>query len=57
VNIEYALDDKLDSISSDNGANFVKAVKELVVAGVAEESMRCSCHTLQLSIKNSIEVV
>lgn len=55
-NVDWSLGDKLDGIASDSGSNFRSAVKMLVEDGVAEESIRCSCHTLQLSIKGAIEV-
>lgn len=51
----FALSD-VEAIVTDSGANFVKAVKDLVEAGVTEESVLCSCHLLQLSIKNGLEV-
>jgi hypothetical protein len=49
------LADRLDSINTDNGANFVAAVRKLVDKGVVEEQVRCACHTLQLSIKKGLE--
>ena len=55
VGAKYTLDDKLDAIATDNGANFVAAVEELMVNGICEEHVRCACHTLQLSIKNHID--
>jgi hypothetical protein len=56
VNVEYHLEDRLDCIGTDNGANFAAAVEALVVEGVSEEKIRCCIHTLQLSIKKAIEV-
>ena len=52
--VKYTLDDRLDAIATDNGANFVAAVEELLETGICEEHVRCACHTLQLSIKNYI---
>ncbi|KAL5496198.1 hypothetical protein EMCRGX_G012436 [Ephydatia muelleri] len=43
------------SNASDQGANFVAAVRLLIEEGVGEEQVRCSCHKLQLSIKNALE--
>ena len=56
VKKDFVLADRLDAITTDNGANFVKAVRLLIEHGVAEEDIRCACHTLQLSIKKSLEV-
>ena len=55
VNVEFMLENRLDSISTDQGANFIAAV-QLLIEGVSEEQVRCACHKLQLSIKNSLEV-
>eukprot|EP00731_Ephydatia_muelleri_P020663 Em0013g390a len=52
VGMKYTLDDRLDARATDNGANFVAAVEELMENGICEEHVRCACHTLQLSIKN-----
>ncbi|KAL5503341.1 hypothetical protein EMCRGX_G010271 [Ephydatia muelleri] len=43
------------STTTDQGANFLAAVRLLNEEGVSEEQVRCSCHKLQLSIKNSLE--
>ena len=56
VNVEFMLENRLDSIGTDQGANFLAAVRLLIEEGVSEEQVRCSCHRLQLSIKNSLEV-
>ena len=56
VNVEFMLENRLDSIGTDQGANFLAAVRLLIEEGVSEEQVRCSCHKLQLSIKNSLEV-
>lgn len=55
LGVKYTLDDRLDAIATDNGANFVAAVEELLETGICEEHVRCACHTLQLSIKNYID--
>ena len=55
LGVKYTLDDKLDAIATDNGANFVAAMEELLETGICEEHVRCACHTLQLSIKNYID--
>ena len=56
VNVEFMLENRLDSIGTDQGANFLAAVRLLIEEGVSEEQVRCSCHKLQLSIKTSLEV-
>eukprot|EP00731_Ephydatia_muelleri_P011892 Em0006g786a len=56
VNVEFMLENKLDSIGTDQGANFLAAVRLLIEEGVSEEQVRCSCHKLPLSINNSLEV-
>ena len=56
VKKDFVLADRLDAITTDNGANFVKAVRLMIEHGVAEEDIHCACHTLQLSIKKSLEV-
>ena len=56
ANTEFMLENCLDAIASDQGANFVAAVRLLIEEGVGEEQVRCSCHKLQLSIKNALEV-
>eukprot|EP00731_Ephydatia_muelleri_P005008 Em0002g1184a len=55
VNVEFMLENRLDSIGTDQGANFLAAVRLLIEEGISEEQVRCSCHKLQLSIKNSLE--
>ena len=57
VNTEFMLENRLDAIASDQGANFVAAIRKLIEEGISEEQVRCSCHKLQLSIKNSLEVL
>ena len=54
LGIKYTLDDRLDAIATDNGANFVAAWKTCWRMGYVK-NMRCACHTLQLSIKNHID--
>eukprot|EP00731_Ephydatia_muelleri_P008632 Em0004g970a len=55
VNVEFMLENRLDSISTDQGDNFIAAVQLLIEEGVSEEQVRCACHKLQLLIKNSLE--
>ena len=55
LGIKYTLDDRLDAIATDNGANFVAAMEDLLENGLCEEHVRCACHTLQLSIKNHFD--
>ena len=56
VNVEFMLENRLDSISTDQGTKVIAAVQLLIEEGVSEEQVRCACHKLQLSIKNSLEV-
>ena len=51
VGMKYTLDDMLDVIATDHGANFVEEIME---NGICEEHVHCASHTLQLSIKNDI---
>ena len=55
LGIKYTLDDRLDAIATDNGANFVATMEDLLENGICEEHVRYACHTLQLSIKNHID--
>ena len=55
VGAKYTLDDRLDAIATDNGANFVAAVEEFMENGICEEHVCCARHILQLSIKNHID--
>ena len=51
LGIKYTLDDRLDAIATDNGANFVAAVEDF-----AEWDMCAMCLLYpQLSIKNHID--
>ena len=45
----------MTAIATNNGANYVAAVEELLERGICEEHVHCACHTLQLSIKNYID--
>eukprot|EP00731_Ephydatia_muelleri_P035155 Em0100g1a len=53
LGIKYTLDDRLDAIATDNGANFVAAMEDLLENGICEE--RDVRQTLQLSIKNHFD--
>ena len=44
ANTEFMLENRLDAIASDQGTNFVAAVRLLIEEGVGEEQVRCSCH-------------
>ena len=57
VNTEFMLENRLDAIATDQGEIFVAAIRQLIEEGVSEKLVRCSCHKLQLSIKNSLEVI
>ena len=54
VNVKYQLRTRLDSITTDNGANFKAAVNQLLEENVAEEDPSCACHTFSLVVKNAI---
>jgi hypothetical protein len=56
TNKDFHIESRLDAVTTDNGANFVAAIEELLQHGVCEESVKCACHTLQLTIKKSYEV-
>ena len=55
VNVKYQLRTRLDSITTDNGANFKAAVNQLLEENVAEEDPSCACHTFSLVVKNAID--
>jgi hypothetical protein len=57
VAVKWNLGDKLDSITTDNGADFVAASKQLLADEVVEEHVRCGCHTLQRSLVTAFEKV
>ena len=40
VNTEFMLENRLDAIASDQGANFVAAIRKLIEEGVSEEQVR-----------------
>ena len=44
LGIKYTLDDRLDAIATDNGANFLAAVEDLLENGMCEEQVQCACH-------------
>lgn len=56
VNVEFMLENRLDSISTDQGTNFIAAVQLLIEESICEEQVRYACHELQLSIKSCLEV-
>ena len=56
IRYTFTLYDRLDAIVTENGANFVAAIEDLLEKGLWEEHVRCACHTLQLSIKNHIDL-
>ena len=41
---------RLDSITTDNGANFKAAVQQLLDEDVTEENPACACHTFSLVV-------
>jgi hypothetical protein len=53
---KFNLEERVDAVTTDNGANFVLAVQQMVKEGTCEDSMRCACHSLQLCIKKALEV-
>ena len=44
LGIKYTLDDRLDAIATDNGANFLAVVEDLLESGICEEQVQCACH-------------
>ncbi|KAL5481399.1 hypothetical protein EMCRGX_G021548 [Ephydatia muelleri] len=40
LGIKYTLDDRLDAIATDNGANFLAVVEDLLESGICEEQAR-----------------
>ena len=46
VSTEFMLQNRLDAIATDQGANLVAAIRQLIEEGVTEEQVRCSCHKL-----------
>ena len=53
LGIKNTLDDRLDAIATNNGANVVAVMEDLLENEICEEHGRCACHILQLSIKKS----
>ena len=46
---------RLDSVTTDNGANFKAAVKQLLEENIVEETPSCACHTFNLVIKDAVD--
>eukprot|EP00731_Ephydatia_muelleri_P017596 Em0010g694a len=53
--LRYQMGTRLDSITTDNGANFKAAVQILLNEDITEENPACACHTFSLVVKNSID--
>ena len=53
--LRYQMGTRLDSIITDNGANFKAAVQILLNEDCTEENPACACHTFSLVVKNSID--
>lgn len=53
--LTYQMGTRLDSITTDNGANFKAAVQQLLDEDVVEENPACACHTFNLIIKQAID--
>ena len=52
----YQMGTRLDSITTDNGANFkADAVQQLLDEDVVEENPACACHTFNLIVKHAID--
>ena len=43
LGIKYTLDDRLDAIATDNSANFLAAMEDLLENGICEEHVQCAC--------------
>ena len=54
LGVKYTLDDRLDAIATDNGANFVTAVEELLETGVL--ATHCSCPPRITLIQQSLRM-
>ena len=55
VNVKYQLRTRLDSVTTDNGANFRAMVKQLLEQNIVEEDPSCACHTFSLVVKNALD--
>ena len=55
VNVKYQLGTRLDSVTTDNGANFRAAVNHLLEQNIVEEDPSCACHTFNLVVKNALD--
>ena len=55
VNVKYQLGTRLDSVTTDNGANFRAAVNQLLEQNIVEEDPSCACHTFNLVVKNALD--
>lgn len=55
VNLKYQLGTRLDSITTDNGANFRAAVNQLLEQDIVEEDPSCACNTFSLVVKNALD--
>ena len=53
--VRYQMGTRLDSITTDNSANFKAAVQQLLDEDVTEENPACACHTFSLVVKNAID--
>jgi hypothetical protein len=51
---EWNISKKVKCLLTDNGANFRCAAKLLEASNSIEDSVRCSCHTLQLTIADAV---
>ena len=52
--LKYHMGTRLDSVTTDNGANFKAAVKQLLEDNIIEETPSCACHTFNLVIKDAV---
>lgn len=53
--LTYQMGTRLDSITTDNGANFKPAVQQLLDENVVEENPGCACHIFNFIIKQAID--
>jgi hypothetical protein len=51
----WQIDDKVYTSTTDAAANILKCCKTLEETDVIEESVRCFCHTCQLSVKTALD--
>jgi hypothetical protein len=54
LQVQFSLGRKVHCVVTDEGRNFLSAAEHLRDAEVVRESLRCTCHRFQLTIKNAV---